>query len=139
MDEILMKIEEHFEKMQAVYFATAENNQPYLRPITLIKRDNTFFIATSVNDAKMKQLRSNKKFEYCFPVKKEQNMGYIRGLGNAEIVTDINIKEEIFNYVPYIKEFWKSSTDENYALVKLIIKQYEYMEPGKFLAEKIRL
>ena len=139
MNEIRKKIEGNFADMQPVYFATAQDNQPSLRPVTLIRKGDDFFIATSFNDAKMQQIRSNGKIEFCLPLKNEENMGYIRGLGSAEIISDTQIKEEIFDFVPYIKEFWKSATDENYALLKLNINLYDYLEPGKWIAEKVKL
>ncbi|MCD4819562.1 MAG: pyridoxamine 5'-phosphate oxidase family protein [Candidatus Cloacimonetes bacterium] len=137
MNEIRKKIEENFEKMQPVYFATALDNQPSLRPVTLIRKDNDFFIATSNNDAKIQQVKSNSKIEFCLPLKNKENIGYIRGLGIAEIISDSKVKEDIFNFVPCIKEFWKSASDENYALLKLQINLYDYLEPGKWIAEKI--
>ena len=139
MKEILEKINAYFKDIQPVYFATAKENQPFVRPVTLISLGGDFFVVTSTNDAKVKQLKSNAKFEYCLPLFAEENAGYIRGKGEIKFITDKSKKEYLFKNVVFIRNFWKSPDDEDFEVLKLEIKAYELMVPGEILSTKITL
>jgi len=139
MSEILKNVYSQFDLTQTVYLATADNNQPFVRPVTLIYFKKQFFIATSLSDTKMNQLKNNRKIEYCMPLVDKENMGYIRGLGEAECVNELSVKKEIFENVPYIKQFWDTPDHKEFALLELHLKYYEYLEAGEFLALKVKV
>ena len=79
MSKILNDVYSHFKLTQVVYLATADNNQPFVRPVTLIYFNKKFFIATSLSDTKIKQLKNNHKIEYCMPLQDDKNMGWCIG------------------------------------------------------------
>ena len=65
-----------------------------------------------------------------------ENSGYLRGAGITEIITDADLRENIYVKIPFLKEFWKTSTDKGYTLLKLNVSEVEHMKPGEFIAKK---
>jgi len=67
-----------FTRQQNVFLATAEGDQPRLRPVTLIRFQNRFFFATGSDNAKVKQIRNNPKAEFCLMFGRKGSRGTIR-------------------------------------------------------------
>jgi uncharacterized pyridoxamine 5'-phosphate oxidase family protein len=64
-DRLLQEIWKLFQEQQHVFLATAEGDQPRLRPVTLLHLLDKLYVATGSNDAKVKQLKQNPKVEFC--------------------------------------------------------------------------
>jgi len=122
----------HFQNMQQVFLATDEGTQPRVRPVTLIHFNDKFWITTSTNSAKIKQIKDNKNYEFCLLLKEGDNSGYIRGSGEANIVQDKDTKKLLADNTPFFKNFWKDADDPNYTLLEIVIKNVEYLKPGVF-------
>jgi len=138
-DKLKQEIWSSFNEQQHIFIATAEGDQPRLRPVTLIRLQNRLYVATGANDAKIKQIKQNPKTELCLMLEKEGQHGTIRAECIAKIVADANTKAKIYNKIPFLKEFWKSPEDPGYTLVELQPKSFEYMPPGSIQSVKIKL
>jgi len=138
-DDIKKEVWNNFEKFQPVYLATTDGEKPKVRPVTLAYLNSKFWIFTGTNDAKIKQIKTNPKIEFCFLFKKGENSGYVRGNGIAIITQDPKIKEQMANKCTYFNQYWESSDDPNYTLLELEIDEIEYLKPGEILAQKYKL
>jgi uncharacterized pyridoxamine 5'-phosphate oxidase family protein len=137
-EDLKQEIWRSFVEQQNVFLATADGNQPRLRPVTLIRLKNRLFVATGAGDAKVKQIKQNPKTEFCLLLEKEGKKGTIRAECVAELVQDRNLKAEAYNKIPFMKEFWSSPEDSGYALIELRPTGYEYMRAGSMGAIKVR-
>lgn len=82
------KVWGHFKDIQAVFLATADGDQPKVRPVTLLYYNDRLWIGTGTNAAKIKQIKENKKVEFCLFIEEEEKSGYIRATSEALIVHD---------------------------------------------------
>ena len=138
-EDVKKKIWANFDEYRVVYLATIDGDKPKVRPVTLVPLDSKFWILTGSRDEKTKQIRENPKIELCMPIEKDENTGYVRFGGIAKIIQEQKIKEKIAKNVDYFANYWKGPEDPNYTLLEIEIKEIEYLEPGKFLAEKYYL
>lgn len=134
--DIKNKVWSYFKNMQNVLLATAEKDQPAVRPVTMLYYDDRFWVGTGTGDAKMKHIQQNKKVEFCMLIKGENDTGYIRGSGIADIVEDAATRKLLADNMPYFKYFWKSPDDPRFTLLHIIIQRVEYMEPGKITVKR---
>ncbi|MCK4666526.1 pyridoxamine 5'-phosphate oxidase family protein [Candidatus Dependentiae bacterium] len=128
-----------FKSMQMVHFATIDGKKPRVRPVTLLKIKGKLWIATGTKDSKIKHLKDNKNIEFCQLLLKGENMGYIRGRGVVKIVKDKKTRVVIAKKIPFFKMFWQDLNDPAYSLLEIILKDADYMRPGKMIPEKIKL
>ena len=135
-ENIKKEIWEHFEDFQTIYLATIDGDTPRVRPVTLASIDSKFWILTGTNDAKIHQLLSNPKFEFCHHFKDGDNSGYVRAAGSVKIILNQSIRTGIAEKVHYFKDYWKSTEDPSYTLIEMDFKEIEYMRPGEMLAQK---
>ena len=119
---------------QMVYLSTCVNNQPRVRPVTLMYNDAGFFIATGVNDAKVAQIAANPKIEICLLLKSDTNAGYVRARGSLTIITNTDMRKAIYDCHHFLSHYWKESTNPDYVLYQMDWKVVEYMKPGDDLA-----
>lgn len=129
----------HFKKMQNVFFATADADQPKVRPVTMLYYNDRLWVGTGTQDAKLRQIRQNRKIEFCMLVKGENTTGYVRGTGRAVIIEDAATRKLLADAMPYFQDFWKDPADPRFTLLEIIIEQIEYMEPGKITVERISI
>ena len=121
----------YFKDSQCIFLATSEENQPRVRPVTLICFDKKFWITTGTNDNKVAQIQKNPKIEFCLMVKKGDGQGYMRGIGLAKIVKDKKQKEKIARHCDFFSDFWESPDDPDYTLIELFINEIEYLRPDE--------
>jgi uncharacterized pyridoxamine 5'-phosphate oxidase family protein len=136
--ELKKEISSSFVEQQNVYLATANKDQPKVRPVTLIHAKNRLFVATSTNDAKVKQIMQIPKTEFCLLLEKGEAKGTLRAECMATIVKDMKIKSELHEKIPFMKEFWKTPSDPAYALIEFQPSTFEYMKPGTMAAVKVK-
>jgi uncharacterized pyridoxamine 5'-phosphate oxidase family protein len=137
--ELRQEIWEHFVDQQHVFLATAEGSQPRVRPVTLIRLENRLLVATGSKDAKVLQIERNPKIEFCLLVEEGEKQGTIRAECIAKIVEDLKLKTTVFTKAPFMKEFFKTPSDPNYALVELKPTKFEYMRPDSIEAIRVTL
>ena len=136
IDDVKKEVWGHFKDMQYVFLATIDGSTPRVRPVTLIHFDKKMWVTTGSGDAKIKQIKDNSKIEFCLLLKADKNSGYIRGSGDAEIVSDVATRKLIAENTPFFKEFWKDTNDPGYALLRIHAKEFEYLRPGELKVER---
>ena len=137
MNEKLRKeIFNYFKQKNIIYLATSKEDKPAVRPVTLIYFEDEFFFATGGKDAKLDQIKANNNVEFCYSISNEKNSGYIRGFGIAMIIDDLPTKQKIMDNIDFIKMFWTKVEDPGYALLKIELKEIEYMKIGEMLAKR---
>jgi len=125
--EIKMDVWAHFQPGQCVYLATAEGDQPRVRPITLLNLEEKFWIATSPRSAKSRQILRNPNVEFCYPLSTDCSTGYIRVSGIATITRDTDVIERIGNQIPFLTEHWTGTQDPNFCLIRITRVEIEYL------------
>jgi len=115
---------------QSVYLATSEDNQPHVRPVTLVVNRERFFISTGTNDAKVRQISSNPLAEICLPLKGDGYSGYVRARGKLEQVSNNKIRAELYNETTFISKFWESPEDETLTIYQMHWESVEFLKPG---------
>ena len=116
-----------------VSFATVEEKQPRVRPMTLIYTNDKFFMITGARGGKdaykLQQLRVNPRFEYYYTLKGEQVDGFIRGMGESWEVEDQKIREKIYNMIGWAKNFFPTVDHPDYVLLELKHDGFSYRFP----------
>ncbi len=130
-------VEEALKGEGSVFLASAEDDQPRVRPVTLVENQGELFVLTGTNAAKIQQIQANEKVEIIKLVPYEKNTGYIRFSALAKIVTDKKIRERLANETSFFCSYWKSAKDPNYALVHIIPQKIEYLKPGHMYPEPV--
>jgi len=131
IEEIQQEVWSLLKDAQCVYLATAEADQPRVRPVTLLNLDEKFWIATSPRSAKARQIRRNPNVEFCIPLQEECGNGYIRVAGVASIITDPETREGIGRRIPFLTEYWTGANDPNFCLIRITRVEIEYLKPGE--------
>ncbi len=136
MDDVKKEVWSHFKDFQAVHLATIEGNTPRVRPVTLIHFDKKMWVTTGSGDAKIRQIKDNGNIEFCLLLGVGENSGYVRCMGQAEIVSDVATRKLIAENTPFFKTFWQDTDDPRYALLRIHPKDIEYLRPGAFNVER---
>ena len=130
LEDVRQEVWDLLKTTQSAYLATAEADQPRVRPITLLDIDEKFWIATSPRSAKTRQILRNPNVEFCIPLEEESGQGYVRVAGVATVVTDPGVRAEIGEKIPFLKEHWSGSDDPNFCLIRITRVEVEYLKPG---------
>lgn len=128
--EIKTEVWGRFRPGQCVYLATAEGDQPRVRPVTLLNLEEKFWIATSPRSAKARQILRNPNVEFCYPFSEECGTGYIRVSGVATVVRDAEVTDRIGNQVPFLAQYWSGTQDPDFCLIRITRVEIEYLPPG---------
>lgn len=134
IEEVRQEVWSQMRDSQRVYLATAEGDQPRVRPVTLFDLDEKFWIATNRRSAKTRQMQGNPNVEFCLPLHNEHGDGYIRISGVATIIADHETIEQIGNRIPFLAEYWKGVDDPDFCLIRITRVEVEYQEPGEATA-----
>ncbi len=133
------EIWESFSKEQHVFLATAEGDQPRVRPVTLIRLKDRLYVTTGTGDAKVQQIKRNAKTEICLLLEEKGSKGTLRAECLAKLVQDKNVRNYVYRNISFSKEFWTSPEDPNFTLIELQPIAFEYMKPGTIQAIKMVL
>ena len=114
---------------QHVFLATIDDNQPRVRPVTLINFEGKFWITTDAKSEKVKQIMKNPKVEFSFIFKKRNRNCCLRVTGLAKIIKDRQIKAKLAKHCNFFSKHWKSVDDPNYALLQIIPSEITYVTP----------
>lgn len=121
-------------KDQCVYLATAEGDQPRVRPVTLLDIERKFWIATGRRSAKSRQMLRNPNVEFCLPLTETCGTGYLRIAGVATPEADAETRKRIGDQIPFLKKFWAGPDDPNFILFRITRVEVEYLRPGEMTA-----
>jgi general stress protein 26 len=95
------------------YLATVDGDQPRLRPVSPVKTDQfTVYVANLRSYGKTAEIAANPRVELCY-MNAEHDQVRITGL--AEIVTDSQLLEEIWEANPLLRKYL--GTIDNPALI----------------------
>ncbi len=128
--EIQKEVWSLFKPDQCVYLATAEGDQPRVRPVTLLNIDRKFWIATGQRSAKARQLLRNPNVEFCLSLTEACGPGYLRVSGVASAEASPEARKRIGEQVPFLRQYWTGADDPNFALFRITHVEVEYMKPG---------
>jgi len=128
-----------FKVYSHVFLATQENDQPRVRPVTLVNFDQRFWVLTETRSAKVRQIRENAKIEICLLFEEGEHQGYIRAAGFAKIIRDREAKTKVAKHCDFFNEHWESPDDPNYALLELKLDEIEYLRPKENAVRKLKL
>jgi pyridoxamine 5'-phosphate oxidase len=132
--EVQKEVWSLFKQNQCVYFATAEGDQPRVRPVTLLDIERKFWIATGRRSAKSRQMLRNPNVEFCLPLTETCGTGYLRVAGVATAETDAETRKKIGAQIPFLSEYWSGPDDPNVALFRITRVEIEYLKPGEMTA-----
>jgi len=129
----------HLKGYQHIFLATGQENQPRVRPVTLINFGQRFWVLTGTDNAKTRQIRKNPKIEFCLLLEEGGHRGYLRAAGTAKIIKDRETKVKVAKHCEFFGEHWKSYDDPNYTLLELKLNEIEYLKPSESTAEKFKI
>ncbi|MEW6069606.1 MAG: pyridoxamine 5'-phosphate oxidase family protein [Candidatus Thermoplasmatota archaeon] len=101
IDELKEEVWTHFRDFQYVFLATAEGNQPRVRPVTLIYFNKRFWITTDTGSAKVEQIQGNSNTEFCLYLQKAGKDCYVRAAGIAKVIKDRATKARIAEHCDF--------------------------------------
>jgi len=130
IEKVRQEVWSHLKDAQCVYLATAEADQPRVRPVTLLDLDEKLWIATSQRSAKARQIRRNPNVEFCMPLAEECGEGYIRISGVATPVTNSDTLRDIGGRIPFLTQYWEGVDDPDLCLIRITRVEVEYLKPG---------
>jgi general stress protein 26 len=100
-----------------------------LKKINLEYALNELWGATRTNWGKVTQIKENPFYEFSMIYKKGEMNGFLRGRGKVEIITDLNLKNELIQAIPFFKGYWNSVDDPYYTLVKFKLSSVFISDP----------
>jgi uncharacterized pyridoxamine 5'-phosphate oxidase family protein len=133
------EIPKRFKFCQTVFFSTCSGKKPKVRPMSLMYLWGKFWITTGGKDAKVRQLKKNRNFEFCLLLETSKYVGYIRASGKSILVKDLKTRKRFVNTVEFPEEYRKDPEDSGFALIRLDIKEIEYKKPGVWEHKKLKL
>ncbi len=141
--ELYDKIMGSFKTQQVVQFATVEDKQPRVRPMSLIYMDQHFYMITGARggkDAKkLQQLRDNPRFEYYLSLEGEKVNGFIRGAGDAFEVDAPEVKKKLYDAIDWAQGYFDRVDHPDYVLLELVHDGYSYRSPDDMEIKYLKL
>lgn len=127
-------VESWFRFQQVVYLATAEGDQPRVRPVSLVTLNKRFYVITGARGGviaeKLKQIRDNPKVEYYLPLQRNGSNGFIRGEGTVSVVEDPVARGRLHREVEWAKDYFATADHPDYVLLEIKHSGYGFREPG---------
>lgn len=130
-----------FGEQQVVYLATAEGLQPRVRPMTLIKTGDSFYMITGarggVNAAKLVQIRRNPRVEYYMTLEGDDGDGFIRGEATVVEVNDRATKKRVYELIGWAQSYFDTFDHPDYVLLEIKHKGFSYRRPGEYEIRRV--
>jgi len=111
------------------YMATVEDDQPRTRPVSILWREDAVWLTSGASNGKAQQVRRHPCVELCVPIERNDRHGYVRLSGEAEIVTDPEIRARIGAEFPFFGTFWEGTDDPRYTLIRVVPGEILYLRP----------
>ena len=121
----------YFDGMPTAFVATVQDGKPQVRPLTVMHIAGHLYVLTGTGSNKVKQIRSDPRFELCITWKDGESFGYVRAEGNAVIIEDPSEKEAAAKAAPYFDTYWKGADDPAYTLLRLKMETIHLMRPNE--------
>ena len=108
------------------YLATVEGDQPRLRPIAPVKTDGfTVYIANLRTYGKTAEIEANPRVELCYL---DGHHDQVRITGLAEVVTDRQFKQEIWDSSPHIRKYMVDPDNSDFILYRVVPSRVRFMK-----------
>jgi general stress protein 26 len=133
------EIWKRFKDYPHIFLASQEDDQPRIRPVTLVDFNQKLWVLTGTRSAKVRQLRENPKVEFCLLFNEGMHHGYIRAAASAKIITDKETKTRVAEQCDFFGNHWKSFDDPNYTLLELELDEIEYLGPKESAVRRSKL
>ncbi|MHA1924726.1 MAG: pyridoxamine 5'-phosphate oxidase family protein [Candidatus Thorarchaeota archaeon] len=144
-DSLENEVWKHFTEYQLVFLATSEENQPLVRPVSLIRLDGDFYISVKAKKAIVNQIRENPKTAFCLELgdlmTDRAGVGYVRVACDSVILDDEMVREELYNRIEFIRRLYNDLDDYHARALTIKLKPalVRYMAPDSWKEVKIRL
>jgi len=118
------------ENSRHAYFATCDEDQPFVRPVSPIAEDDMFIrVTTLCTSRKVRQIRLNSKICLAFV---EQPSGDKAAFvfGDAHVVSDMQKKKRVWNLAPFdlSRHFPGGPESEDFCVLKIAVKKVEWRD-----------
>ena len=126
----LDKFLNNFKEVQHVALATIDDQQPRVRPMTLIYLDRRFWMVTSTASDKVGQIKKNANVEFFYQFPENGEDCCIRVLGKAKIIKDKKTKSSIAGRIRFFHDHWSSPEDPDYTLLEILPGELQHVSPS---------
>jgi len=112
------------------YFATSDEDQPQVRPVSpIVEDDMSIWVTTFNSSRKVKQIMHNPKCCLAFVEYPDGDKAVIV-TGKAKIIADLTCKERVWNLANFnlYQYFPKGIEDEEFCLLKIEIDKIEWRD-----------
>lgn len=125
-DEVLKLAQEVIAADRFPYLASIDGDQPRLRPVSPVRTDNfTVYVANLRGYHKTQEIAANPKVELCYLA---ANHNQVRITGIAEIVTDKELLQEIWDDNPLLRQYLGSIDNPELILYRIVPHQVRFMQ-----------
>ena len=108
------------------YLASIDGDQPRLRPVSPVRTDGfTVYVANLRNYHKTVEIEANPKVELCYL---DENHNQLRITGIAEVVTDHEFLQEIWDANPLLKQYLGRPDNPEFMLYRIRPNRVRYMQ-----------
>jgi len=119
----LAEVWPHFESRGLAHVSTLDGDQPRVRMMSLNPYDKHLWLVTRSGDDKIGQIRKNSKVEFTYAVPGKGRTGCLRATAEAVIIDDQETRDNVASSIPWFTNYWESSKDPNFTLIRLDLKQ----------------
>ncbi|NOQ53154.1 MAG: hypothetical protein GQ558_00960, partial [Thermoplasmata archaeon] len=95
----------HLVEHAVIALATRSDEGPRVRPVTAVLHEGSVYILTSTDDAKVRHLEVDPRFEFYVLVKEEDSTGYVRCSGKASKVADPDLRRRVGDAAGFVDNF----------------------------------
>ena len=107
------------------YLATIDEDQPRLRPVSPVRTDGfTVYVANLRSYHKTVEIEANPKVELCYL---DEGHDQVRITGVAEVVTDRQLVQEIWDENPLLQQYLGSIDNPELILYRIVPSRVRFM------------
>ncbi len=112
-----------FERGGLIHLSTMDGNHPRVRMVSMNIFDGKLWVATRSGDDKVNQIHENPNVEFTLAIPGKERTGCLRVTATATIIEDQQTRTNVSSSIPWFSEYWKSSEDPNFTLIRLDMKK----------------
>jgi general stress protein 26 len=106
--------------------ATVDGDQPRVRPVSPVKTDRfTVYVANLRSYHKTGEIAANPRVELCYL---DDHHNQVRITGQAEVVTDRTLLQEIWDANPLLRQYLRSIDNPEFILYSIRPVRVRYMK-----------
>jgi general stress protein 26 len=118
-------------------FASADGDQPRLRPVSPVKTDGfTIWVASLRRYGKTAELERNNKVELCYLTEEHDQ---VRITGVAELVSDAAARREIWDANPLLRAYLQSIDNPEFLLYRVTPVRVRFMREWSLEYQEVPL